>query len=199
MSPLAALANSPAEDLETSLAVLSAHARRQGPHGSDRELLARAIARLVVQTRMSRAPAQDRVMEHVMSDEVVDVPYDELVARVQELVSRTVPLGARVAVVSRGDGDLLRIHGCDARHFPAGRDGAYAGFYPPDGQAALAQLTEAIDSGVGYLAVPETGRWWLDFYPEFGAYLRQDCQALFDEQAIGALFELVPFEPGELR
>jgi len=199
VSPLATAAISPAEDLETSLAVLVAHVRKQGPHGSDRELLARAIARLVVQMRMSRAPAQELAAEDVASDEAVDVPYEELVARMQELVRRTAPLGARVAVVSRGDGDLLRIPGCDARHFPAGRDGAYAGFYPPDGQAALAQLTEAIDSGVGYLAVPETGRWWLDFYPEFGAYLRQECRALFDEQAIGALFELVPFEPGELR
>jgi hypothetical protein len=192
MSPLAALATSPAEDLQTSLAVLVAHARRQGPQGSDSELLARAIARLVVQMRMSRAPGQDVATEDVVSDEAVDVPYEELVARMRELVSSASPLGARVAVISRGDGDLLRIPGCDARHFPAGRDGAYAGFYPADGRAALAQLTEAIESGVGYLAVPETGRWWLDFYPEFGAYLRHQCRALIDERAIGALFELVP-------
>ena len=162
MSPLAALAAPPREDLETSLAVLVAHARRQGPHGSDRQLLARAIARLVVQMRMSRAPAQDHVTEDivsdVVSDEAVDMPYKKLVAAVQELVSRTVPLGARVAVVSRGDSNLLRIPGCDARHLPAGRDGAYAGFYPADGPAALTQLTEAIESGVGYLAIPETGQ-----------------------------------------
>ena len=103
-----------------------------------------------------------------------------------------VAAGGRVVIVSKGDNDLLHIRGRDARHFPSSPDGRYAGFYPPDGRAALAQLQAAIESGVDYIAIPETGRWWLDFYTEFGAFLRTECQALVDDPAVGAVFELVP-------
>lgn len=182
------------EVLEASLAVLVAHARKQRPLGGDRELLARAIARLAVHLSAPRTldhPIAADEDEVVVVAEPEEIRYEVLVARMHEVVSRVVPVGARVAIVSRGDSDLLRIPGLDNQHFPSTRDGRYAGFYPADGKAALAQLEDAIHSGIAYLAIPETGRWWLDFYAEFGAFLRSECRTLVDDPGVGAVFELV--------
>jgi hypothetical protein len=186
-------APSSAENLEAeaSLAVLVAHARTQGLEGGDRELLARAITRLVLRLRVVEQPAREALPEDPQSAPV-QPPYDDLVVHLRDAVARSVPGGRRVAVVSRGDADLLQIRDRATSHFPAGRDGSYAGFYPVDGQAALVQLTEAIEAGVEYLAIPETGRWWLDFYSEFGSFLRTECRILVDDPAVGAVFELAP-------
>jgi len=54
----------------------------------------------------------------------------------------------------------------------------------------LIQLDAAIDAGARYLVIPETGRWWLDYYDEFADYLRACCRSMIDEPDIGVIFEL---------
>src|SRR5262249_40319986 len=53
--------------------------------------------------------------------------YRRLPDRIREVVSRTVPAGAVVAVVSKGDADLVRLEGRAGWHFPRSPGGAHAG------------------------------------------------------------------------
>jgi len=58
--------------------------------------------------------------------------HDELLPRFRALVEGAVPGGATVAIVSRGDDELLELP--DERrgwHFPQRADGVYAGYYRP--------------------------------------------------------------------
>ena len=57
--------------------------------------------------------------------------YQRLTQRIREIVADTLPAGATVLVVSKGDEELLRIEGHDARHFPAAADGSWAVIIPP--------------------------------------------------------------------
>ena len=56
--------------------------------------------------------------------------YRALVRRFAELVRSAVPADATVAVVSKGDAELLEIDGRAAWHFPQRTDGTYAGLPP---------------------------------------------------------------------
>ncbi len=51
---------------------------------------------------------------------------------------QVVPPGATVAVVSRGDDQLLSLDGRRGWHFPRADDGTYAGYYPATGTEAVA-------------------------------------------------------------
>jgi hypothetical protein len=96
--------------------------------------------------------------------------YQELIARIHDAVARTVPRGARLLVISRGDAELF-VPGYDSAHFPQGQGGAYAGHYPSDGPSAVAHLEECIGGGAEYLVIPATGFWWLDYYGELARHL----------------------------
>ena len=107
--------------------------------------------------------------------------YAAMVSRVREVVARLVPSGEVVAVVSRGDEQLLDLGGCTGWHFPQDATGTYAGCYPADGAAAVAQLEALRAKGARYLAVPATATWWLEHYPQFADLLRR-CRVLVRNQ-----------------
>jgi hypothetical protein len=91
--------------------------------------------------------------------------YGELVRHVHAVASATLPPGARVLVVSRGDDALLSLaSGLTASHFPQGPDGGYAGHYPADSEAAIAHLEACRAAGAQFLLLPATGYWWLNYY-----------------------------------
>lgn len=93
----------------------------------------------------------------------------ELVHRV---VASAVPAGSGpVAVVSRGDDELVSIPGHVGWHFPQTEDGVYAGHHPGDSDAAIRLLEEARQRGARYLIVPESSSWWLDHYAGFREHL----------------------------
>src|SRR5436190_14273203 len=102
-----------------------------------------------------------------------DHDYAGLVSRFREIVRRAVPPGAIVAVVSRGDHELLDLPGRSAWHFPQRADGVYAGYYPADSFAAIAHLESLREQGAGYFAIPATSRWWMDHYDAFRRHLEQ--------------------------
>ena len=97
--------------------------------------------------------------------------YADLAARVRSLVCLTVPPGAAVAVVSRGDAGLLRCDGRTAWHFPRDDAGNYAGFDPADGEETIEQLEVLRGQGLQYLVVPATAFWWLDRFADFARHL----------------------------
>jgi hypothetical protein len=116
--------------------------------------------------------------------------YEQLVHRLKETVEAVVPAGARVAVVSRGDPELLRFERRDGCHFPQAETGVYAGHHPSDSVEAIASLDRLRRNGVEYLAFPSTARWWLEHYSEFKQHLDLQHELLVDVPATGVVYRL---------
>jgi hypothetical protein len=76
-------------------------------------------------------------------------------------------------VVSRGDEGLLRLGARPAWHFPRLPDGRYAGYHPADSAEAISQLEELRAEGAGYLVLPSTAFWWLNFYEDLASHLEE--------------------------
>jgi len=118
-----------------------------------------------------------------------DPAYLELVERLRVMVEM-LPEDARVLVASRGDDRLCTVQGHIAGHFPQMRDGAYAGSYPADDDAAIQQLVELRAAGWTHLALPNTARWWLDHYPLMTDHLERGGGVVIDDPAAGVVFRL---------
>src|SRR3712207_3563099 len=97
--------------------------------------------------------------------------YQALVGRLRDLIHRTVPPGATVAVVSKGDPDLVTLEGRQGWHLPQDDRGGYAGYHPRDSAAAIEALEALRTRGADFLVLPATTRWWLDHYTDFAAHL----------------------------
>jgi GT2 family glycosyltransferase len=99
--------------------------------------------------------------------------YVGLVVRMQQEVERSIPEGAGVLVISRGDAELLRLGARHARHFPAGPDSGYLGRHPANDEEAIQLLEAELDRGAEYLVIPRTELWWLQHYGGFGERLEE--------------------------
>jgi GT2 family glycosyltransferase len=98
--------------------------------------------------------------------------YRRLVEQIREDVAKTVPVGASVLVVSRGDRELVDLDGRDGRHFPQDAEGGYLGHHPRDSDDAVARLEALRAGGAEYLVLPSPASWWLDHYDGFAEHLR---------------------------
>jgi hypothetical protein len=110
------------------------------------------------------------------------VPYPELVGRVRRVVASDVPAGATVAVVSKGDSELIDLPGRRGVHFPQGPDGGYAGHHPADSGDAVLRLDAARGRGAQYLLFPATASWWLGHYADFRRHLDEHHRLLRDDE-----------------
>jgi hypothetical protein len=115
--------------------------------------------------------------------------YGELVCRIRSSIGQYVPPQSAVAVVSRGDDDLLDLAGRRTCHFPQESDGAYAGHHPRNSDEALTQLSAVQAAGAEYLLIPQTMRWWLDFYGDLAQHLNTRCDLVVENDAF-VLFDL---------
>ena len=122
--------------------------------------------------------------------------------RIQGWVQDAVPAEEATVVVSRGDEALLQLGARSALHFPRLPDGRYAGHHPADSDDAIRQLEELRAQGAGYLVLPNTAFWWLDYYEGFARHLQEnydtvvsndDCRIyrLLEEGSAGADTALV--------
>ncbi len=109
--------------------------------------------------------------------------YLELREQVRVTVRSELPAGSTIAVVSRGDDDLLRLEGIKAWHFPQLEDGTFAGYYPGDGVDAINQLELVRAKGADYILFPRTSFWWLDYYSELKSYLDSNCRLVSHSEA----------------
>jgi hypothetical protein len=119
-----------------------------------------------------------------------------------------VPSDATVAVISKGDTELLELGDRRAWHFPQDENGTYAGFYPPDSEACIAELERLRSKGAEYLVIPATARWWLTHYALFAEYLQTRYGASVDKDSPATIVWLSaandsavqrgPVLPGEL-
>jgi GT2 family glycosyltransferase len=112
-----------------------------------------------------------------------DEEYSALRHRIREAAREWLPPDETVLVVSKGDAELVDLYSRPAWHFPRQEDGRYAGFYPKRSMSAIAHLEAMRARGASYLLVPETSRWWLDHYPEFGAHLERYRRVLEDPES----------------
>jgi hypothetical protein len=91
-------------------------------------------------------------------------------------------VGAHVApslVISRGDQTLLDATGPHGRHFPQNDDGVYAGYHPASSAQAIRHLEALRAKGAGFLVIPATAAWWLDYYGEFRRHLDTRYRVVF--------------------
>jgi glycosyltransferase involved in cell wall biosynthesis len=117
--------------------------------------------------------------------------YGDVVERFQALIRHVLPPEAIVAVVSRGDADLLQLDGIEAWHFPQRGDGVYLGYYPPDNAAAIRHLETLRDKGAEFLAIPANSLWWLEHYSGFARHLDERYDSVLDEKGVCAVYALV--------
>jgi hypothetical protein len=116
--------------------------------------------------------------------------YRQLMTEIRGVVDEKVPAGETVAVVSRGDDELLDLGAHLAWHFPQDDDGAYVGYHPHDSAEAISRLEALRTQGARYLLVPPTAYWWLDHYRNFALHLEQRYRLLTREDEGCLLFEL---------
>jgi hypothetical protein len=121
-----------------------------------------------------------------------EAEYAELVGRVRATVVASVPPGASVLVLSKGDEALVAIPGLVAAHFPQDGSGGYAGYHPRDGAEAVSELQRLRRGGAEYLAIPATVRWWLEFYAGFATYLAGHCELIADVEDACLVYRLGP-------
>ena len=100
--------------------------------------------------------------------------YEGLIERVRETANAMIPRNATVLVVSRGDEELLRIGPRRALHFPQDEFGRYAGYHPPDSDAAIGVLESMRARGGEYLLLPSTAFWWLEYYEGLRDHLERN-------------------------
>ena len=163
------------------LAVLGAQAEeRQALYGERQQLFAQ-IAELG--TQASERPAMyARIKE--LSDEVdrlrrpaiAETASDQAMEQLRALVNTAIAPGAKVAVVSKGNPQLLELgEGRVGRHFPADAQGNWSG-HPADGRGAIAALEQARAAGAEYLVVPESEIWWLSHYEGLADRMAADAE-----------------------
>jgi GT2 family glycosyltransferase/glycosyltransferase involved in cell wall biosynthesis len=106
--------------------------------------------------------------------------YDRLICQVREIVLAKTPRASTLAVVSKGDNDLLNFDGRVAWHFPQISGGVYAGHHPADSDAAIKHLEALTSRGAKFLIFPETAFWWLDYYDGFRRHLDRRYRRIHD-------------------
>jgi Glycosyltransferase like family 2 len=116
--------------------------------------------------------------------------YGDTVARIREIARRSLPAGAKVLVISKGDDELLRLDGCTGEHFPQLTGGVYAGHHPADSKEAIAELETQRSGGAEFLLIPQTSLWWLDHYGEFREYLSHSCHEVVHRDDACVIYSL---------
>lgn len=116
--------------------------------------------------------------------------YRQLIERVRQAVLDSVPSGATVLVVSRGDGELVRMDGRRACHFPRARNGDYAGHHPGSGEEAIALLEAERSAGAEHIVFPQTALWWLDHYEGLRAHLDRNYRRSVCDPDSCVIFDL---------
>jgi Sulfotransferase domain len=106
--------------------------------------------------------------------------YAEVRDRIHGLVACLIDRGSTVAVVSKGDQELVRLSSREGWHFPRAADGRYAGHHPADAADAIAQLERLRGEGADHFLLPSTYFWWLDHYQGLAEHLRSRYRLVAD-------------------
>ncbi len=116
--------------------------------------------------------------------------YAQLRQRLRAIVAEKIPAGANVAVISKGDDELLKFAGRTGWHFPQAASGAYANIYPADSAEAVAQLEALRRKGATHLVIPSPAFWWLAHYADFKTHLAEKFSIAVCDEATCLVFDL---------
>jgi glycosyltransferase involved in cell wall biosynthesis len=116
--------------------------------------------------------------------------YQQLPENIRQTVRESLPGGARVLVVSKGDSRLTDLGECQGWHFPQNEDGEYSGYYPADSQQAIDHVENLRAKGAEFLLFPYTAFWWLSKYDLFARHLDSHFQKVADNKHC-VVYELV--------
>lgn len=141
-------------------------------------------------TRLAQVEARMAVVDAEVARLRRALVREDSVDATRRAVASVAARDAEVAVISRGDEALLELPPARARHFPASEDGCWTGYHPADSSEAIEQLEAARASGVDYLVIPETSRWWLDHYEGFREHLDRQYSRAIDGDAGPLVFAL---------
>ena len=121
--------------------------------------------------------------------EAAEVTYNRLVQRIREIIATALPAGSIVLVVSKGEAQLVEVENKRVWHFPETAGGLYWNGNPADSEDAIAQLEALRAKGAGFLVLPSTESWWLDYYSDFSRHLDK-CYSRFLEDESCIVYEL---------
>jgi hypothetical protein len=194
--PYEVIAESPIEqplNREAELHSLWLDAQKQLLH-RDKEILA-AIYK--VQALLAKALEQQSsgvlAFDAPTNPEVMPsgyLAYYDMIRRLRHAVELTIPPSSTIAVISKGDDELLRLGSRQVSHFPQDKDGRYIGYHPEDSTAAIAYLEAVRHDGINFLLIPGTALWWLDQYPDFRKHLETHYETIYQDDDC-RLYELI--------
>jgi glycosyltransferase involved in cell wall biosynthesis len=145
--------------------------RQEGDVERENRYTALKAALAAANEARQKAPLASLQVQHSALTTSRQTAYQELIFRIRNNVASTLPQGASVLVVSKGDPALIKLSMVRAAHFPQNDHGAYAGHYPSDSAAAIDHLEQLRGAGAEYLLLPNTAFWWLEFYAGFRRHL----------------------------
>lgn len=108
--------------------------------------------------------------------------YQQLVQQIRTIAEKVLPMKCIVAVVSKGDDELLQLGTRQGVHFPQTNNGTYAGHYPADSAAAISHLEALRARGSRFFMLPNTAYWWLEHYQEFSSHLDSRYQQIWKDE-----------------
>jgi hypothetical protein len=164
-------------------------------HFSEASVAKVGAERLAVVGRRERSDAHSRA--RTRPPETKGHPdYAGLISRLRLAVEANTPHESTLAVVTRGDELLLDLGKRTAWHFPRNGDGAFAGYYPADSDAAVTHLEQLRANGAEYLVIPASCGWWLEFYGGMREHLETSYRLVFDDPRTGTIYALGGLENG---
>jgi GT2 family glycosyltransferase len=116
--------------------------------------------------------------------------YRRVADDLRSMVEAAVPPGTIVAVVSKGDDQLLRFKHRIGWHFPRARDGGYRGHHPADGDDAIEQVRAIVADGARFLVFPRTAFWWLEHYRGLREFLDAGGRMVVGRADVGVIYEI---------
>jgi len=186
-------------DLHPVRLTVSAELATVNDRGDERErLLARRGAQVAALLRETvRQSAELTCLAGAEAGVSPVLGYRALVERVRRVVGEAIPVGETVAVVSRGDDELVDLGERTGWHFPQDEEGEYAGHHPADSAAAIAQLEALRARGARWLVVPSTASWWLEHYDGLARHLAERAALTTADQDTCLVYALAGVEDGE--
>jgi hypothetical protein len=165
--------------------------------GADLQLVAARDSRL----QPSLAAARQRLTSgraglEAVRRELTRFQYELLILRVRTMVETTLPAGAVVLVVSKGDERLVSFKGRTGWHFLRNEQGLYAGHHPADSAAAIKALEPLRANGAAYLVFPQVALWWLDHYAGLREHLDRHGRVVVRDDRTAVIYALDPPEAG---
>lgn len=133
-----------------------------------------------------------RIGQQTKAGEKSQVSETPLSARICTYLEALLPPKAHVAIVTKGDPELLATNRINAVHFPMQEDGLWAGYHPVDSAACIAHLDELRAAGVRWFVVPRPFFWWIDNYADFFAQLATEHRLVARQNQLCVVYELKP-------